>query len=139
MIKKQKNRYYRLMILCLLLSIVSWFAVKMSKDYTQTYRVSVSFVNLPDKKNLTYQSDSLIMVTLSAKGLDLLKYEMADKHIAINYPDIVTTDQQTRNYVTIKNSQLHSYILQQLKFPNNIIVEELSGITLELEPEKETI
>ena len=139
MIKKQKNRYYRLMIICLLLSIVSWFAVKMSKDYTQTYQIAVSFVNLPEKKNLTYQSDSLITITLNAKGLDLLKYEMADKHIAVNYSDIITTDQQTRNYVTIKNSQLNSYILQQLKFPNNIIVEELSGITLELEPEKETI
>jgi len=134
--KKQRNRYYRLVILCLTLSIVSWFAVKMSKDYTQTYQLGITFVNIPEKKVLAYQSDSLITITINAKGLDLLKYELMKKNISINYPDILTNAQKNRNYITIKQNQLKTYLLNYLKFPENTTVEESSGITLELEQVK---
>ena len=134
--KKQRNRYYRLVILCLTLSIVSWFAVKMSKDYTQTYQLGITFVNIPEKKVLAYQSDSLITITINAKGLDLLKYELMKKNISINYPDILTNAQKNRSYITIKQNQLKTYLLNYLKFPENTTVEESSGITLELEQVK---
>ena len=131
--KKQKNRYYRLLILCLTLSIVSWFVVKMSKDYTQTYQVGITFVNIPEKKVLAYQSDSLIIITINTKGLDLLKYEFIKKNISINYSDIIANAQVNRNYITIKQNQLKTYLINYLKFPENTIVDEPSGITLELE------
>ena len=134
--KKQKNRYYHLIILCLSLSVVSWFIMKMSKNYTQTYQIVVTFTNIPEKKVLAYQSDSLVTVTMNTRGVDLLKYEFVKKNISINYPDIITASQKNRNYITINKSQLNTYLLHHLKFPENTIIEEPLGITLELEPMK---
>lgn len=135
--KQRDNHHYRLIFVCLFLSILSWFALKMSKDYTQTYQFDVAFVNLPDRKELAYQSDTAISLTMNAKGLTLLKYEFRRKNISIDYRAIIASNQQNRNYITIKKNQINTYIIQSLSFPENTIVNDPPAITLELEPVKE--
>jgi hypothetical protein len=138
MMKKQRNsHHYRLIFICLFLSILSWFAVKMSKDYTQPYQFDVTFINIPNGKELTYQSDTTISLTMSTKGLILLRYEFRRKNISIDYPAIIASNQQNRNYITIKKNQINTYLIQSLSFPENTIVNDPPAITLELEPIKE--
>ncbi len=136
--KKQKDsHHYRLIFICLFLSVLSWFALKMSKDYTQTYQFDVAFTNIPIGKELTYQSDTTISLTINTKGLTLLKYEFRRKNISMDYPAIIASNQQNRNYITIKKNQIKTYIIQSLDFPENTIVNDPPTITLELEPVKE--
>jgi hypothetical protein len=128
--KKQKARHYRL-IFCLALSIFIWFAMQMSKNYTQTYRFGIEFVNLPTGKSLSHQSDSVLSITIDAKGISLLKYELGRKRLKVDYAAIATTEQRRRNYVTIRKQQLKTYLVKQLDFPENVVVNKLDVITLE--------
>jgi hypothetical protein len=130
--RKRKIKQYRLIFICLVLSILSWFAVKISKNYTQTYQFNVEFVNLPKDKFLTSLSDTVIAVTMEAKGIYLLKYEFGKKMISINYAHIVTVGNQYRNKITIKKKQLDSYLINYLDFPENSTLVEPLSITLEL-------
>ena len=135
--KQRDSHHYRLIFICLFLSILSWFALKMSKDYTQAYQFDVTFINIPNGKDLTYQSDTTISLTMSTKGLILLRYEFRRKNISIDYPAIIASNQQNRNYITIKKNQINTYLIQSLNFPENTIVNDPPAITLELEPLKE--
>ena len=135
--KQRDSHHYRLIFICFFLSILSWFALKMSKDYTQAYQFDVSFVNIPEGKKLAYQSDTAVSLTMSAKGLTLLKYEFRRKIISIDYPAIIISNQQNRNYITIKKNQINTYIIQSLDFPENTIIHDPPAITLELEAVKE--
>ncbi|MDR2406868.1 MAG: hypothetical protein LBE13_01975 [Bacteroidales bacterium] len=128
--KKRKIKQYRL-IFCLVLSILSWFAVKISKNYTQTYQFHVEFINLPKDKFLTSLSDTVITVTMNSKGIYLLEYEFSKKVIPIDYTRIVTATTQQHNKITIKKKQLDLYLINQLDFPENSTVIEPLSITLE--------
>jgi hypothetical protein len=130
--KKQRTRHYRL-IFCLALSIFIWFAVQMSKNYTQTYQFGIKFVNMPTGKSLSYQSDSIVSVTVNAKGVSLLKYEFGRKKVKVDYISMATAEQRRRNYVTIKKNQLNTYLIKQLDFPENSVINQPSVITLEFE------
>ena len=136
MVKKQNYHHYRLIFICLLLSLVSWFAMKMSKNYTQTYQFEMGFVDIPTGKKLAYQSDTVISLAINAKGLTLLRYELQRKNILIEYPTVIPANQQNRNYVTINKNQLSTYFIQDLGFPESTIINEPSAITLELETVK---
>jgi hypothetical protein len=133
MSKKRKTKHYRLIFICLALSILSWFAVKISKNYTQTYQFDVEFINLPKNKFLISQSDKVISVMVNAKGISLLQFEFSKKEIPIDYSLIVTTEHQQRNQVTIKKEQLNSYLINQLDFPAYSKIVEPLAITLEFE------
>lgn len=138
MMKKQRDRHpYRLIFICLCLSFLYWFVLKMSKDYIQTYQFDVVFINIPNGKVITYQSDTTISLTMNTQGFSLLKYELQRKNMSINYPAIVASSQQNRNYITIKKNQINTYLIQSLSFPDNTIVNDPPAITLELEPVKE--
>jgi hypothetical protein len=116
-----------------MLSVVSWFAVKMSKNYQQTYVFAVDFVNLPVHKRLVYQSDSVMSITIDAKGLSLLKYELPKKQISIDYAAVTTTEQQRRNYITLQKNQLNTYLIKQMDFPETAVINTPSSVTLEFE------
>jgi hypothetical protein len=136
MVKKQNNHPYRLIFICLLLSLISWFAMKMSKNYTQTYQFEMTFIDIPAEKTLKYQSDTIVSLTINAKGLTLFRYELHRKNISIEYSTIIPTNRQNRNYITIDKNQLSTYFIQNLGFPESTIINEPSSIALELETVK---
>ena len=133
MVRKKELKKYYLIFICLLLSIISWVSLKMSKNYTQSYQYAVNFVNTPQDKFLSYQSDTIITVSVDAKGFFLLKFEFGKKEIDIDYTLITTAEQQKRNYITIKKNRLNTYLVEQLKFPENIVITEPAAITIEFE------
>ncbi|MDR0367645.1 MAG: hypothetical protein LBH82_00715 [Bacteroidales bacterium] len=137
MVKKQNGNRYRLIFICLFFSVFYWFSLKMSKNYTQTYLFQAEFINTPTNKTLVYQSDTIIPITMNTKGLTLLKYDLRRKNISMDYAAIVASNQQNRNFVTVKKDQIQSFLIQSLNFPDNIVIDDLSAITLEFEPIKQ--
>jgi hypothetical protein len=133
--KKRRAKRYRL-IFCLILSLLCWFAVKMSKNYTQTYRFGIEFVNTPINKFLYYQSDTTISVTIDGKGISLLKYELGKKQIKIDYASVATSEQKRNNNITIKRKQLNTYLIKHLDFPEHSIINEPLQINLKFDGKK---
>jgi hypothetical protein len=133
MSKKRKNNHYRLIFICLALSIFSWFAVKISKNYTQTYQFHVEFINLPEGKFLTNQSDTIVAVSVNAKGVYLLEFEFGGKAVSIDYSLIATAETQQNNSTIIEKKQLESYLVDKLDFPENTTVIDPLLITLTLD------
>jgi len=132
MSKKHGIRHYRLILVCLLLSILSWFAVKMSKNYTQTYQFEVEFVNLPQGKVVSYQSDTALTVEVNSKGLFLLSLGVKKKHLPIDYHLVATPSQWKSSYASIQSKRLKDYLVENMGFPQNTVVVEPKKIAVEL-------
>ena len=130
--KKHGIRHYRLILTCLLLSTLSWFAVKMSKNYTQTYQFGIEFVNLPNGKMVSYQSDTTITVEIKSKGIFLLSLGLKKKHISIDYNVVTTPSQRKLFYTTIQAKQLKDYLVENMNFPQNTMVVDPKKIAVEV-------
>ena len=136
MSRKQGIRPYRLILACLAFSTLSWFAVKISKSYTQTYRFAVEFVNLPQGRAVSYQSDTEILVEVNSKGIFLLSLELKKKHLPIDYRFVTTPSQRKSLYAMVQAKQLKAYLVENMDFPKNTVIIEPKKITLELKNEK---
>ena len=134
--KKHGIRHYRLILVCLALSALSWFAVKMSKNYTQTYTLEIEFVNLPNGKAVSRQSDSTITVEVSSKGIFLISLDLKKKHIPIDYNIIASPAQRKSSYISIQAKRLKDYLVEKQDFPKNTTLIEPKNLTLELKNEK---
>jgi len=134
--KKHGIRHYRLILVCLMLSALSWFAVKISKNYTQSYSLEVEFVNLPQGKVVSYQSDTTIFVEINSKGIFLLSVGLKKKHVSVDYHLVTTPSQRKSRYATIQAKQLKEYLIENMNFPKNTTLVEPKTITLELKNEK---
>jgi hypothetical protein len=135
--KKRKVRHYRLILACLALSALSWFAVKISKNYTQTYHFEVEFVNLPKGKAVSYQSDTVIVIEINSKGMFLLSLGLKKKHISVDYQFVTTPTQRKSFYTTIQTKKLKDFLVEKMNFPKNTAVIDPKKITLELKKEND--
>ena len=65
-----------LFLFCLLASISFWLLIKLSNEYTLSFRIPVKIANVPNGRILTGISDSTIQISLKAQGykLVLLRY-----------------------------------------------------------------
>ena len=133
--KKHGIRHYRLILVCLILSASSWFAVKMSKNYTQTYTFEVEFVNLPKGKWVSYQSDTAIMVEVNGKGMSLFSLGLKKKHLAIDYNVVIIPSQRKSHYLIIQSKRVKDYLIENMGFPQNTTLIDPKKITLELKNE----
>ena len=134
--KKHGVKHYRLILGCLMLSTLSWFAVKMSKNYTQTYSFEVEFVNIPNGKVIVYQSDTTITVEVNGKGVSLISLGMKKKLLPIDYSIVTTTSQRKSAYTTIPAKGLKDYLVETLNFPKNTTLIEPKKVALELRNER---
>ena len=130
--KKHGIRHYRLILVCLMLSALAWFAVKMSKNYTQIYALEIEFVNLPNGKMVSYQSDSVMTVEVSSKGMFLMSLDLKTKHILIDYKAVTTPTQRQSSYVSIQTKRLKDYLIENRNFPQNTVVIEPKRVSLEM-------
>jgi len=115
-----------------MLSVLSWFAVKMPKNYTQTYRFDVEFVNLPQGRTISYQSDTTIFVEVTCKGTSLLSLSLKRKHLLVDYYCVTTPSQRKYFQTNIQSKQLKAYLIENLDFPQNTVIVEPNKIGLEM-------
>ena len=64
---------------CLIASVSFWFLIKLSNDYTLSFRIPVTFVNVPPGQIFTGVSDSNFQITLKAQGYQLVQLRYFDK------------------------------------------------------------
>jgi len=121
MVKKssgQKN--YAVLLTCWILALFALFAVKLSINYTASYRLRIVLTNLPEDKLLTSLSDTVMVVTFEDKGLSLLPLEMSSKKIVIDYQEMASSYQKKYNNICFQKQQIIQYIQQQHKFSDNV-------------------
>jgi hypothetical protein len=58
---------------CLIISIIIWFTIKLSDEYDTVVEIPVTFTHLPKNKVLTSVSDSALQVEIVEKGSDLFR------------------------------------------------------------------
>ena len=64
-------------LLCILLSMLLWFLIKLSKEgYTTEFSFPVEYVNMPSDKRLNQKPTSTIKVKVRSHGYDLLKHQL---------------------------------------------------------------
>ena len=136
MSKKHGIKHYRLIFVCLVLSTLSWFVVRMAKSYTQTYPLTIEFVNLPKGKEISYQSDTTVIVEVNGKGMFLLALELKRKQISIDYNSVTTPSQRKSSHTAIQARQVKDYLIEHKNFPQSTVILDPKRITLELKNEK---
>jgi len=74
-VKKDEKFRQRLSIffVCLLISVIIWFTIKLSDDYDTVIEMPVTFINLPQNKVLTFVSDTVLQVEILDQGSKLFR------------------------------------------------------------------
>lgn len=67
------RKRFSIFLVCLVISIIIWFTVKMSNEYDTVIQMPVTFVNIPKNKVLTFASDSTLQVEVIEKGSRLFQ------------------------------------------------------------------
>jgi hypothetical protein len=66
-------------LVCLLISIIIWFTIKLSDDYDTVVEIPVTFIHLPKNKVMTFVSDSVLQVEIIEKGSNLFRMLYVEK------------------------------------------------------------
>ena len=67
-----------LFFICLIASISFWLLIKLSNEYTLSFKIPVKYTNVPHTRILTGVSDSSIQITLKAQGFKLILLRFID-------------------------------------------------------------
>lgn len=60
-------------LICLLISVIIWFTLKLSDEYDVIIEVPVTFTNIPRNKVLTQVSETMLQVEVLEKGSDIFR------------------------------------------------------------------
>ena len=131
-LNKEGVRFNRRMItflFCILISILIWLLMALSKDYIITITFPVKYVNMPADKLVSNKLPEKIDLEISSSGFNLLNYKFRQKRETV-LVDINDAKYLSRNtYVIRANSRLDK-ITGQFKsdikvvsiFPDSIFI-----------------
>jgi hypothetical protein len=66
-------------MVCLLISVIIWFTIKLSDEYDTVIQVPLTFTHLPKNKVLTSVSDTVLQVEIMEKGSNLFRMLYVEK------------------------------------------------------------
>lgn len=69
---KRNNQKLKLFILCLFISVIMWFLIRLSKDYTQLVQFTVTYKGLQADRILMASTDTVFYANIQTKGYNLL-------------------------------------------------------------------
>jgi len=84
---KNKKRL-RVFLLFLLLSLVFWMLIKLSKNYISDVEFNLAYTDIPQSKLLQNVPDQKIVLTLRTVGFKLLKYGLKPRTLNYDLNDI---------------------------------------------------
>jgi hypothetical protein len=84
----KNNKKLRVFLLFLSLSFLFWMLIKLSKNYTATIKVNLTYVDLPENKMLQADPISTIKVTINSGGFRLLKYTFSNRDVTLSLKNI---------------------------------------------------
>lgn len=120
--KIRLNRRVATFLCCLLISILFWLLMTLSKEYTITVVYPVSYTNVPKDKVIANNLPSVINIEIRSKGFFLLAYKFRD-------PQKVYVDLNESRPLPTKN---HFYLLMNMQigqlteqFSNRISIQRI--------------
>lgn len=98
-------------LMCLLFTVLAWFSINLSKEYTQTLSYSISCYDLPENTKEVSLSDSTLFITVKTKGFNYLKPSFSDKRRVVNLSITALTNQKSpRRAYSFDKNILEEYI-----------------------------
>lgn len=85
-IKNKKK--INIFLLFLMLAFVFWMLIKLSRTYTSSVEINLSYTDLPKNKMFQTEPKSKVNVTIDAVGFTLLKYKFSKKNIEVSLKNI---------------------------------------------------
>lgn len=80
----KNNKKIRIFMVFLLLSLIFWFLIKLSREYYGTIKLSVNYTDIPKNKILQSYDNELIEVKLKTSGFNLFRKRMANENVFIS-------------------------------------------------------
>ena len=104
--------------LCLFISLFFWMLIKFSKEFQLTVACPVTFVNLPNDKILLNNADTSFLITIRAKGFNLLYYQLFKKKYIIKVDVSLLKYSLNKNDTTsyLGTTELSKLVSKQLGF-----------------------
>jgi hypothetical protein len=132
-IRSKLLKQYRLVLTCLGLSVAAWFLVQMLKDYTQVYHYRLLFVDGAQKQQITAQSDSLLVVEVSTKGIYLIPFELMANTLDIDCRQLFPQQEHLPAQMRVNEKQLRKYLMQYYGFSENFRMLSPAAVRLKIE------
>ncbi len=84
-VRKNRNKL-SVFLVFVFVSTILWLLIKLSDDYSMTYNLPVSYVDLPNDKWLAEQTDQALKLTINSRGFVILRagYLRNVKQLAIS-------------------------------------------------------
>ncbi len=86
--KLKNNKKLRIFILFILLSLLLWMLIKLSREYTSSASISINYKDLPKNKLLQSKATDVIKVRLKSIGFNLLKNKVFKKSIDLSLKNV---------------------------------------------------
>jgi len=102
----KNNKKLNVFLLFLLLSFAFWTLIKLSRTYTSTVEVNLSYIDLPENKLFQSKPNSKVEVRLEAVGFKLLKYKFASKEVSVSLKNVKEKKKST--YYLLSSNVLKS-------------------------------
>jgi hypothetical protein len=95
----KNNKKMRVFFLFLSLSLLFWMLIKLSKNYTATINVNLTYIDLPENKMLQADPISTVKVTINSGGFRLLKYKFSNNDVELSLKNIKKKNSSTFYYL----------------------------------------
>jgi hypothetical protein len=112
----------------LIASILIWCLITLSKDYTATLTLAVSYNNIPQNKLLQKEPTKEINIIVKSSGFNILRSRFGNKNIVLNASNL--NKKKSDNYYLLTKNQKNT-VQEQLH--SGIKLQEITLDTIYLE------
>lgn len=82
--KIKSNKKIRIFTIFLLLSLIFWLLIKLSREYYGAANITVAYTDIPNNKLLQSDKNELISVKLKTSGFNLFRRRMSNESVAVS-------------------------------------------------------
>ena len=109
-------------LICLLISLLIWFLIKLTEQYSTEVQYPVKFINIPEGKILTNKVDSLVKFGIEERGFDLigLKWFTRKRPFEIDLNKLGLKKQGDKYIACLNTSQWAQEITRKLNVEGNL-------------------
>lgn len=107
----KNNKKLRIFLLFLMLSIIFWMLIKLSKNYIADVEFDLTYTDIPQNKLLQNEPDKKIKLTINTVGFKLLKYTLKKSDLNYNLSEIKR--KKGSEYYSLTKSNIN-YLQSQL-------------------------
>ena len=109
-----KPKYgFTIFIICLIISILSWVSLKLSKEYYFQLKIKIEYTNIPEGVLIEKTSDSLFQVTIKKTGFNILSPTPLYQNPVL-LVDVSSLIKKDKKYVNYSSKLLISLAKNQL-------------------------